>query len=46
MTPNFDCPILGSVCAATTVKVATYADLKSLFEDPDGREPGRTVELT
>ncbi len=26
-------------------KVATYADLKSLFEDPDGREPGRTVEL-
>ena len=25
--------------------VATYADLKSLFEDPDGREPGRTVEL-
>ena len=26
-------------------KVATYADLKSLFADPDGREPGRTVEL-
>jgi CopA family copper-resistance protein len=26
-------------------KVATYADLKSLFPDPDGREPGRTVEL-
>ena len=26
-------------------KVATYADLKSRFEDPDGREPGRTVEL-
>lgn len=26
-------------------QVATYADLKSLFPDPDGREPGRTVEL-
>ena len=26
-------------------KVATYADLRSLFEDPDGRDPGRTVEL-
>lgn len=26
-------------------KVATYADLKSLFPDPDGREPSRTVEL-
>lgn len=25
--------------------VATYADLKSLFPDPDGREPNRTVEL-
>jgi CopA family copper-resistance protein len=26
-------------------KVLTYADLRSLFEDPDGREPGRTIEL-
>src|SRR5690606_25441874 len=26
-------------------RVLTYADLKSLFPDPDGREPGRTVEL-
>jgi len=26
-------------------KVLTYADLKSTFEDPDGREPGRTIEL-
>jgi CopA family copper-resistance protein len=26
-------------------RVLTYADLKSLFEDPDGRDPGRTIEL-
>ena len=26
-------------------KVLTYADLKSTFPDPDGREPGRTIEL-
>lgn len=26
-------------------RVATYAGLKSVFPDPDGREPGRTVEL-
>ena len=26
-------------------KVATYADLRSTFQDPDGREPGRTIEL-
>ena len=26
-------------------KVLTYADLKSTFADPDGREPGRTIEL-
>ena len=26
-------------------RVLTYADLRSLFTDPDGREPGRTVEL-
>lgn len=26
-------------------KVLTYADLKSTFEDPDGREPFRTIEL-
>ena len=25
--------------------VLTYADLRSTFDDPDGREPGRTVEL-
>ena len=26
-------------------KVLSYADLKSAFDDPDGREPGRTIEL-
>ncbi len=26
-------------------KVLTYADLRSSFEDPDGREPSRTIEL-
>ena len=26
-------------------KVATYADLRSTFQDPDGREPERTIEL-
>jgi CopA family copper-resistance protein len=26
-------------------RVLTYYDLKSLFDDPDGREPGRTIEL-
>ncbi|MEH3024083.1 MAG: copper resistance system multicopper oxidase [Pseudomonas oryzihabitans] len=26
-------------------KVLTYADLRSAFEDPDGREPSRTIEL-
>ena len=25
--------------------VLTYADLRSLFDDPDGREPARTIEL-
>ena len=26
-------------------RVLTYADLHSVFADPDGREPGRTIEL-
>jgi CopA family copper-resistance protein len=26
-------------------RVLTYSDLRSAFEDPDGREPGRTIEL-
>ena len=26
-------------------RVLTYADLRSTFDDPDGREPSRTIEL-
>ncbi|MDQ3204902.1 MAG: multicopper oxidase domain-containing protein, partial [Pseudomonadota bacterium] len=26
-------------------RVLTYSDLKSTFQDPDGREPNRTIEL-
>ncbi len=26
-------------------RVLTYSDLRSVFDDPDGREPGRTIEL-
>ena len=26
-------------------RVLTYADLRSIFDDPDGREPTRTIEL-
>jgi CopA family copper-resistance protein len=26
-------------------RVLTYADLRSLFDDPDGRDPGRAIEL-
>ena len=26
-------------------RVLTYSDLRSTFDDPDGREPGRTIEL-
>jgi CopA family copper-resistance protein len=26
-------------------RVLTYADLKSVFDDPDGRDPGRSIEL-
>jgi CopA family copper-resistance protein len=26
-------------------RVLTYADLKSVFDDPDGRQPARTIEL-
>ena len=30
---------------ANSRRVLTYADLRSLFDDPDGREPRRTIEL-
>jgi FtsP/CotA-like multicopper oxidase with cupredoxin domain len=26
-------------------RVLTYSDLRNQFDDPDGREPGRTIEL-
>ncbi len=26
-------------------RVLTYGDLRSVFDDPDGRDPGRTIEL-
>jgi CopA family copper-resistance protein len=45
MTPvsRFDDPGIG--LRDNGRRVLTYADLKSLFEDPDGREPRRTIEL-
>ena len=45
MTPTsrFDDPGVG--LRDNGRKVLTYADLKSLFDDPDGREPSRTIEL-
>ena len=42
-TPRLDDPGIG--LRGNGRKVATYADLRSAFADPDGREPGRTVEL-
>jgi CopA family copper-resistance protein len=42
-TPRLDDPGIG--LRDNGRKVATYADLRSAFPDPDGREPGRTVEL-
>ena len=42
-TPRLDDPGIG--LRGNWRKVATYADLRSAFPDPDGREPGRTVEL-
>ena len=42
-TPRLDDPGIG--LRGNGRKVATYADLRSAFPDPDGREPGRTVEL-
>ena len=42
-TSRFDDPGVGLRGNGRTV--LTYADLKSLFPDPDGRDPGRTIEL-
>ncbi|MGH8352157.1 MAG: copper resistance system multicopper oxidase [Pseudomonas sp.] len=42
-TPKLDDPGIG--LRDNGRRVLTYADLKSTFLDPDGREPSRTVEL-
>lgn len=42
-TPKFDDPGVG--LRDNGRKVLTYGMLRSLFDDPDGREPGRTIEL-
>ncbi|KAB0494528.1 copper resistance system multicopper oxidase [Pseudomonas vancouverensis] len=42
-TPKLDDPGMG--LRNNGRRVLTYADLRSTFEDPDGREPGRTIEL-
>ena len=41
--PKLDDPGLG--LRNNGRRVLTYADLRSAFEDPDGRDPGRTIEL-
>lgn len=41
--PQLDDPGLG--LRNNGRRVLTYADLRSTFEDPDGRDPGRTIEL-
>jgi CopA family copper-resistance protein len=42
-TPRLDDPGVG--LRDNQRRVLTYSDLRSGFEDPDGREPGRTIEL-
>jgi CopA family copper-resistance protein len=42
-TPRLDDPGIG--LRDNGRRVLTYADLRSVFEDPDGREPTRTIEL-
>ena len=42
-TPKLDDPGIG--LRDNGREVLRYAMLRSLFEDPDGREPGRTIEL-
>jgi CopA family copper-resistance protein len=41
--PRLDDPGIG--LRDTGRRVLTYADLRSTFDDPDGREPSRTIEL-
>ena len=41
--PSWTIPASG--CADNGRRVLTYADLSSVFDDPDGREPSRTIEL-
>jgi CopA family copper-resistance protein len=41
--PRLDDPGIG--LRGNGRRVLTYADLKSTFADPDGRDPGRTIEL-
>ncbi len=41
--PRLDDPGIG--LRGNGRRVLTYGDLKSLFADPDGREPGREIEL-
>ncbi|WP_032610542.1 copper resistance system multicopper oxidase [Pseudomonas syringae] len=43
ISPKLDDPGIG--LRNNGRKVLTYADLHSTFEDPDGREPTRTIEL-
>ncbi|KIQ96317.1 copper resistance system multicopper oxidase [Lysobacter sp. A03] len=43
LAPRLDDPGIG--LRDNGRKVLTYAAMKSLFDDPDGREPGREVEL-
>ncbi|WP_223414615.1 MULTISPECIES: copper resistance system multicopper oxidase [unclassified Pseudomonas] len=42
-SPKLDDPGLG--LRNNGRRVLTYSDLRSIFEDPDGRDPGRTLEL-
>jgi len=42
-TPRLDDPGIG--LRDNGRRVLRYADLRSTFEDPDGREPGREIEL-
>ena len=45
MTPKSKLDDPGNGLRGNGREVLTYADLKSTFADPDGRDPGRSVEL-